>query len=85
MSQGVPDYSPYRSPTSRDSASADSADLTTGDWLLCIFCGGLACILGVVRLIQGKPNAVKMIGFSILFSIIWGVLRFMVEASMRPQ
>lgn len=49
-------------------------DLTTGDWVLCIFCSGLACIIGVIRLIQGKPNAGKMVGISVLFSILWGIL-----------
>ena len=88
MSQELPDYSPYRSPTVRDSANAPNAataDMTVGDWLLCIFCGGIGCILGIVRLIQGKPNAGKMIGFSILFSFLWGLLRAFLETALQSQ
>lgn len=50
------------------------ADLSAVDWLLCIFCSGIGCIIGIVRLIQGKPTGVKMIGISILFGIIWNII-----------
>ncbi|WP_020470866.1 hypothetical protein [Zavarzinella formosa] len=61
----------------------DSTGLTTVDWLLCIFCSGIGCIVGIVRLIQGKPNAGMMIGVSLLFAIIWNVIRFALEAGMQ--
>jgi hypothetical protein len=61
---------PYAPP----SAPGESSDLSTVDWLLCIFCSGIACIVGIVRLIQGKPNAGKMIGFALLFGFLWGIL-----------
>ena len=48
--------------------------MTTGDWLLCIFCSGIGCIVGIVRLAQGKPDAGKMIGVSILFAILWNII-----------
>src|SRR5579863_4169300 len=58
---------------------ADS-DLSTGDWLLCIFCSGIACLVGIVRLIQGKPHAGKMIGIAFLFSIMWRLVILMITS-----
>lgn len=52
-----------------------SADLEALDWLLIIFCSGIACIIGLIRVIQGKPNGGKMLGFSILSMIIWSFIR----------
>ena len=43
------------------------------DWVLCIVCTWVGCIVGIVYLIQGKPKGAKMIGFSILFFILWRV------------
>jgi hypothetical protein len=60
-------------------------DLTTVDWLLCIFCSGIACIVGIVRLIQGKPSAGKMIAVALVFSVLWGIVRFLLEAALRRQ
>jgi hypothetical protein len=60
-------------------------DLSTADWILCILCSGIGCIVGIVRLIQGKPGAGKMIGVSFVFIIFWNIVRFVVEAMMaRP-
>jgi DNA-directed RNA polymerase subunit RPC12/RpoP len=56
-------------------------DMTTGDWVLAILCSGIGCIMGIVWLIQGKPKAGKMIGVSILFSIIWTIVRLALEAA----
>ena len=90
MTQESPDQNPYDPPTSSDSSyprgsKAESADLTTVDWLLCIFCSGIACIVGIVRLIQGKPSAGKMIGVSLLFSFLWGILRVIITEAMQNQ
>lgn len=77
---------PYAAPSSSPPPlplPLESADLTTVDWLFCIFCSGIACILGIVRLIQGKPSAGKMIGVSILFSLIWGFLQACLTASSQ--
>jgi hypothetical protein len=68
---------------SRFRQAPPDADLTTVDWLLCVFCSGIACIIGIVRLIQGKPNAGKMIGVALLFSVIWTMLRFALASMSR--
>src|ERR1700730_11195163 len=60
-----------------------SDDLTTGDWLLCIFCSGIACIIGIIRLIQGKPGAGKMVAVALMFSVMWAVLRVIITGMGR--
>lgn len=59
------------------------ADLTTGDWVVCVLCSGIGCILGIIRLIQGKPNASKMIGMSILFTVLWFILRVYIRSIIK--
>lgn len=62
----------------RDSGEGD---LTGVDWLLCIFLWPVAFIIGIVRLIQGKPNAGKMVAISLVFAVILTLLR--AAASLR--
>ena len=54
-------------------------DMTGGEWVLAILCSGIGCILGIVWMIQGKPKGKKMFGFSLLFAIIWSVIRGILE------
>lgn len=69
------DYPDISKPRQQD------GDLSTGDILLCVFCSGIACIIAIVRLIQGKPGAGKMLGLSLIFVFIWNIVRFMIEAA----
>ena len=90
MSQESPGSNPFESPQSNEAAQgggaqAESGDLTTVDWLLVIFCAGIACIIGIIRLIQGKPSAAKMIGFSILSSVLWNIVGAMIQAALERQ
>jgi hypothetical protein len=59
-------------------------DLSTGDWLLCIFCSGIACIVAIVRLAQGRPGAGKMLGVSLLFIVVWNILYALLQGMSRP-
>ena len=68
----------------RRSHSDEDTDLTGGDWVLCVLCSGIACILGIVYAIQGKPKGGKMIAISLLFSLIWGAVRVAIEAALQP-
>jgi hypothetical protein len=52
----------------------DDSELSGGEWALCILCGGIACIVGIVYLIQGKTKGGKMIGLGLLFSFLWRAL-----------
>jgi hypothetical protein len=77
---------PYSAPSDPGyQRPAESSDLTAADWLLCIFCSGIGCIIGIVRLIQGKPNAGKMIGISLLFAFLWNVVRALITLSQQGQ
>lgn len=51
------------------------SELENGDWILAALCGAIACILGVVWMIQGKPKGVKMVGACILFTLLWNGVR----------
>jgi len=70
---------PYQKPA----ASSDDADLSAVEWVLCILCSGIGCIVGIVYMIQGKPKGLKMIGISLAVAIIGGLIRFAIEASQR--
>ncbi|TWU04164.1 hypothetical protein CA54_60460 [Symmachiella macrocystis] len=61
--------------------SDEDADLTTGDWVFCIICSGIACIFGIVYMIQGKPKGIKMVGISFVMQIVWGIVRVILEAA----
>jgi hypothetical protein len=65
-----------------DQANPD-ANLTGGEIALAVLCSGIGCIMGIIWLIQGKPKAGKMIGLSLVFVIIWNIVRFALEAGMR--
>jgi len=62
------------------------AEMTGGDWALAVICSVIGCIVGIVYLIQNKPKAGRMIGISILFSVLWRVVWFVLASSMqKPQ
>lgn len=62
-------------------ARANDADsvITTSDWVAIVLCPGIACIGGIVYLIQGKPKAGKIIGYSFCMSLLWSVIRVLIE------
>jgi hypothetical protein len=61
------------------------SDLTPVDWFLCIFCPGIGCIVGLVRLISGSGEGGKMMGLSLVFAVIWNVLRFALVAATHGK
>src|SRR5262245_33163524 len=62
----------------------ESGELSPGDWVLCVLCPGIGCIVGIVRAVNGNATGGKMIGFSILFAVLWNIIRFVFLAGMRP-
>ncbi|HBO45926.1 MAG TPA: hypothetical protein DD670_18795 [Planctomycetaceae bacterium] len=59
------------------SSSGDADDeLGALDWVLAILCGNIACILGIVWMIQGKPKGIKMIGAALAATAGWWVVGF---------
>jgi predicted RNA-binding Zn-ribbon protein involved in translation (DUF1610 family) len=65
--------------------SSTDEDLTTGDWVFCILCAGIACIFGIVYAIQGKPKGMKMVGVSIVAAVVWNILNIMLQAAINPH
>lgn len=57
----------------------DDGQLTAVDWVLCILCAGIGCIIGIVRTVQGKKSGPKMIGISIVFAILWNLISLAVR------
>lgn len=64
-------------------ASAEDTDLTTGDWVGCILCSGIACIYGLVVAIQGKPKGWKMVGVSVVAAIFWNIVNVILQSVMK--
>jgi hypothetical protein len=58
-------------------------NLSTGDWIFCILCAGIACIFGIVYAIQGKPKGMKMIGVSIAAAVVWNILNVILQSAMH--
>ena len=84
------DDRPADAPRRRDDADirlpqyrGDDPDstLTGGDIALCILCSGIACILGIVYAVQGKPKGGKMILLAFVCSMVWGVIRVAIQNS----
>ena len=63
--------------------ASQESDLETSDWLLCILCSGIGCIMGIVYLIQGKPKGGKMIGISIAMSILWRLVGMVIALALQ--
>ena len=72
----VPAHGARPRPDEDDSPSARPADrLTVGDWLVCIFLPCVGIIAGFVRLVMGRASGAAMLGYSVLFSILWVILK----------
>lgn len=80
-----PETPDIRLPSRRGSYGASETELSGGDIALCVLCSGIGCIIGLVRLVNGKPNAGKMIGLSLVFVIIWNIVRAMIEMSLMRR
>lgn len=71
---------------SRASSGDDSDDdMSTGDWLAAVFCSGIACIVGLVWMIQGKPKGLKMVGASILSAFLWNVMNILMQMAAEVK
>jgi hypothetical protein len=60
--------------------SNNKGELSVVDWLLCIFCGLIGCIVGIVALIQGDTRRGGiMIGVSIAAGVVWNILGAIIQ------
>lgn len=61
-------------------------ELSVVDWILCIVCSLIGCIVGIVALIQGdSKRGGIMIGVSIGAAIFWNVLAFVAQMALAPK
>ena len=70
----------------KKSRSHDPADedMSTGDWVVAIFCSGIGCLAGLIWMIQGKPKGGKMLGVSIAMVIVWNVIGTIIQMANKP-
>jgi DNA-directed RNA polymerase subunit M/transcription elongation factor TFIIS len=67
-------------------ASKEDTDLNAGEWVLCILCSFVGCIVGIVYAIQGKPKGWKMIGISFMVQFVLGIIRVVITlAAMQHR
>jgi hypothetical protein len=62
------------------SRSSGDSDLTLFDWMIVVFFGGIACILGIIWMIQGNPKGGKMILAVLMVGVAWVVFVFVLAA-----
>ena len=72
-------YQPSSQMDMHNPTPVDDGQLTAVDWVLCVLCSLIGCIVGIVRTVQGKKSGPKMIGISIAFAILWNLIRFGLE------
>lgn len=59
-------------------------DVGPVDWVLCIFCPLIGCIIGIVALMQGHTKrGGTMIGTAVFMTFIWNVISFVLRAGAR--
>jgi hypothetical protein len=55
-------------------ASDPDSTMTALDWVLAIICSNIACILGIIWMVQGKPKGKIMILAAILANVGWAII-----------
>lgn len=70
---------------SRKSTNAADEDMTTGDWVVAVLCSGIACIFGIVWMIQGKPKGKKMVLVSLGMNLFWTVVQMIIKSIATHQ
>lgn len=50
-------------------------NLSVTEIILSILCGGIACIVGIIYVVQGKKKGWKMIGISFAAQVVFGIIQ----------
>jgi predicted RNA-binding Zn-ribbon protein involved in translation (DUF1610 family) len=64
--------------------NAEDTDLSAGEWVFGILCGGIACIVGIVWMIQGKPKGWKLVAVSLVSSAVFSIIQLLIEQNLGP-
>lgn len=72
-------------PGKRPKPAGNPADdnLDGGEILFGIICAGLACIVSIVWMIQGKKKGLKLFCISLIAQIVWTILRVLATGSIE--
>jgi hypothetical protein len=60
--------------TEKDKNVVDKSQLTPLDILVCLLLPGIGAIIGIVRMLQRKPSAIRMLVLSLIMLIILAVI-----------
>ena len=71
-----------KSQAKKASATGDD-DLSVFEWIVCILCSGIGCIVGIIYIIQGKPKGKKMLLVSLCVQFAFGILRALIVAMQQ--
>jgi hypothetical protein len=58
----------------RKRSNDDDEEMTTSDYIACFLCSGIACLVGIVYLIQGKRKGLKIVGISLAMVVFWNIV-----------
>lgn len=61
-------------------ASEEDTVMATSDWVICILCSGIGCIMGIVYLAQGKPKGLRMLGVSLGVGFVYYIILAIIGA-----
>lgn len=64
----------------RDSGNSTDEELSWGEIVLAILCSGIACILAIVYICQGKKKGTKLLIIAIVVQVILGAIRAILES-----
>jgi predicted RNA-binding Zn-ribbon protein involved in translation (DUF1610 family) len=53
-------FDPVLKKAAKKSYAAEDENLGAGEWVLAVLCSSIACIVGIVWMIQGKPKGKKL-------------------------
>jgi DNA-directed RNA polymerase subunit M/transcription elongation factor TFIIS len=68
----------------RKEESDDDADMSTLDYVACVLCAGITCIIGIVYMIQGKRKGLKMVGVSLAAIVFWNIVNVILQGVLQP-
>lgn len=80
---GAPVFNEPPQSSAIDEKKKRDAEMQTSDWILATLFAGIGLIMGIVFLVQGKRKAGKMLAISLLFVVIWNIVKYFVEMALK--
>lgn len=73
-------FDPLLKSQAKKASAPGDEDLSVFEWIVCIVCSGIGCIVGIIYLVQGKPKGKKMLLVSICVQVFWAVVQALIAA-----